>query len=247
MDSSEFSTSRIIDWLIQIASLLFAALSWFFDLTPFLPFIDWRWFAIIFTSLFIGYSIYRIIKLENILFSKTPKIVVHSHPHITELPNSEQRWFVFLDTIMEYRVLQISFANKPKRNTELNHAVKLNAQLIYKDVKGNILVGPIYAHWSNPNEPSGKKEALSDELIYDDLDSSGVPKSIYLAILKLPSRTVYAFSNSSYINGFDNPFFELYEDIIDLDIILKGERVNKVFRYRIYNDGKNLSLRIEMR
>lgn len=246
MDSSQYSTNRIVSWIILIVTLLLSAFSWFLDLTPFLPSTDWQWYAIIFTCLFIGTSIYRIINLENILFSKTPKIVVHTPPFVTKLPFSEARWFALHDTIFDYQIASISFANKPKRNTELNHAIGLNAQLTYKDVDGNILVGPIYAHWSNPNKPSNKKEALDDRFIYEELDSSGVPKSIYLAIKNLPNKSCYAFSNLSYIEGFENPDFCLDSKIIDLDISLKGERVKKYFRCRIYNDGENFPLRIEL-
>lgn len=247
MDSSKYSTKKFLSWIILIGSMLLSALSWFLDLSPYLPSTDWRWYAVIFTVIFFATSISRITNLENIISSKTPRIIPYEPPCVTDIPFSEVRWFVFNDTIMNYQMAKISFANNPKINTELNHAKGLNAQLIYKDVDGKILVGPIYAHWSNSDGPTDKEDALSNRLIYEDLDSSGVPKSIYLAVKNISSKSCYAFSDLSYFDGFENPAFCLEPDVIDLDIILKGERVKKVFRCRIYNDGENFPLRIEMK
>jgi len=247
MDSSNYSTKKILSWVILIGTMLLSALSWFLDLSPYLPSTDWRWYAVIFTALFFGTSIYRIINLENIIFLKTPRIILHEPAHVTSIPFSEVRWFVFHDTIMNYQIAKISFANNPNINTELNHANGLNAQLFYKDVEGNILVGPIYGHWSNSDGPRNKEDALNNRLIYENLDSSGVPKSIYLAIKNLSSKSCYAFSDLSYFEGFENQTFCLDSNVIDLVIILKGERVKEVFKCRIYNDGENFPLRIEMR
>jgi len=247
MDSSEYTNNKIISWIILFFTLFGSALSWFFDLTPYLPSTDWRWLATIFSLLFIGTSIYRINNLERILSSRKPKIEIHESPYITELPFNEERWIISSDLEgMDNKIAKIAFINNPKNNTELNHAKRLSAQLTYRDINGNKLFGPVYAHWSNSDIPKEKIDVMSKRFIYRDLDSSGACDSIYLAIKNESSKWCYAFTDESYLEGFENPKFCLNSNIIEVEILLKGERVKKIFKCRIYNDGESTPLRIEL-
>jgi len=91
MDSSKYAIKKLFSWIILIGSMLLSALSWFLELSPYLPSTNWRWYAVIFSVIFFATSIYRISNLENILSSKTPRITIHEPPWVTDIDDATKK------------------------------------------------------------------------------------------------------------------------------------------------------------
>lgn len=250
MNSSEYSIKKFISWFFLIITLLGSAVSWFLDLSPYFPNSDWRFLAIIFTLLFAFNAIFRINKLERLISDKTPNVIIHKKPHIEELSlRNELLWLVSqnseeISSGDIHQVARISFANVPKNNTEQNHARRVSAKLIYKDTHGKIILGPIYARWTNSDIPRKRSDYKKDKFIFQHLDSAGLSRSIDLAYKMVSSDRCYAFSNINYIEDINYSPFWIKEKSFYIEIILTGERLNKRFTCEVYNDGKGKPLRV---
>ena len=252
MDSEEYTKNKIINWLIILGAMVLSAISWFLDLSSLIPGSDWRLFAIIFTIIFIFSSIYRITRLESILSSRIPNIVIRKLFTTRISLGNSLTWQVSTGYSEDYnssgihRIARMSLANEPKHSTEFNHAKRVAVELTYKAGNGKILLGPIYGRWSNTDRPSSQSEYKEDKYIFQNLDSSGLSKSIDLAYKMDSSNRCYAFSNVNYIECINYYPFWLKEEKIIIEILLIGERVKKKFKCALYNDGEGNPIRVEM-
>lgn len=251
MDTENYTTRRIFFWATEILMMIVSAGSLFLDVRGIIPNIEWQWVAIGSILIFIFTAFRHIILLEGDLFSKVPKIVIAINPYIEDiLMNSGKQIFVSSkgETVNRNvsKFIKIAFANRPRNNTENNHAKRITAQLTYTDEKGNVLVGPIYARWSLSDQPKNSDEIKN--LIFHHLDSSGKIEPIDIAFKIYSEDVCYAYNNNSYFfPDLKNPAFEIRSSVINVKVELIGERVNrkKIYKFRFYNDGKNSPIRLD--
>ncbi len=248
LDSEEYTKNKVLNWIFNIGLIVLSAISWFLDLSSFFPNYDWRHFAIIFSIIFIVSSIIRISKLESVLSSKTPNIVIHEGPYIVEWMIMPKSWYVSGSENQVHREVPkfalVSFSNEPKIPTELNHAKKLTVKLIYNNNKGDIIVGPIYANWGGFVDDSGNRKQT--DYIFHDLESNGFPKAIIFAIKYDSSESCFAFNYDNFHNYYrTNHDYAMTAREINVEIHITGERVNKKFNCTLINNGIGFPLLVE--
>jgi hypothetical protein len=253
MDTENYTTNRIFFWATEILMAIISAGSLYLDVKGLYPKVDWQWIAIGAMLVFIFTAFRHIILLEGDLLSKIPKISIAIPPYLEDVQMNSGKPIIVSskgETVNRNisKFLKIAFANTPKHNTEKNHAKRITAKLTYRDKKGNILVGPIYARWSLSDQPKNADDLK--RLIFYELDSSGKIEPIDVAFKIYSEDICYAYNNDSYFHpDLKNPEFELKSNVIDVKIELSGERVNRkrIYKFRFYNDGKNVPIRIEER
>jgi hypothetical protein len=251
MDKAGYSSIRIFYWATEIFLLIVSTGSLYFDFRGILPQIDWRVIAAG-ALLFFAISAFRhIVLIESDLISKTPRVKMARDPYLDFVQVNSGKPIIISprgDTIGRNisRFVKFSFANTPKHNTENNHATRLTARLTYFDEKENMLLGPIYARWSNSTPPKTRDD-LKD-VIYYQLDSSGKPEPIDIAFKIDSEGSCYAYNNEAYFaSDLKVPEFEIKAAVVNVKIELRGERVNRNFKMQFRNDGVNTPIRITER
>lgn len=248
MDKKGYTTSRIVSWTLEFVSMLVFVVSLFFDGKLMFPSVQWQWVAIWAGLVFILTALQHIIRIEGDLFSRVPKITIARRPYIEKIRMTSGKPIIVSpkgETAREgiSNFVKVAFANTPKNNNENNHAKRVTARITYLDQKRHVLVGPIYARWSNSSQPRSRDDIKS--LIYQELDSGGKPEPIDLAYKIESEPFCYAYNNDSYfMPDFKCPEFELRESIINIEVKLTGERVNRTYKYMIFNDGKDTPIRL---
>lgn len=191
----------------------------------------------------------HIVLIESDLISRTPRIIMAREPYIELVQMNSGKTIIISskgDTVGRNisRFAKFSLANEPRHNTENNHAKRITAKLTYFDEAGNKLVGPIYARWSNSVPP--KTRADLGQAIFHQLDSSGKPEPIDIAFKIDSEDSCYAYNNEAYFaSDLKVLGFEMKEQVINVKIDVRGERVKRKFKMRIFNDGVGKPLRIE--
>ena len=251
MDNEGSTTNRVLNWIFLIVTFSGSALSWYFDLSGYFPNFGWSLAAIIFLILFAGFSIKRIVNLENDLWQRKPNVIIHHGPYLENVQLSSGKPIIISEkgeTVQREisRFAKLAFSNNPKHNTELNHAKRVTAKLTYRDESGTVLVGPIYARWSNSDQPKNLEDIKNKRLLFRQLDSGGVPEPIDLA-LKIDSEAVcFAYNNDSYLFSLKHPEYRMTANVIYVEILLTGERIKKKYFCKIINGGKNIPLTVTL-
>ena len=142
MDKQGYTGNGIVNWGMEILSMITTVVSLFFDFKGILPEYPWQFIAIGAAILFVVFAFRHIISFEGDLFSKVPRVILVGHPYLENVQMISGKPIIISakgDTVNRNisRFLKITFANSPKHNTENIHARRITVKLTYCDKKGN--------------------------------------------------------------------------------------------------------------
>lgn len=137
------------------------------------------------------------------------------------------------------------FSNNPVMRVEQATARKVFAQISYYNDSKRRLVGPIFGRWGDTEQPGTRSPFDPNrDLLSVDLESSGLPRELNLALKYPDENVIYAFNNDSYVySGWKNPSFILKEKQVFIHVRLSGENVDDSDLWILLeNKGKSLTL-----
>ena len=227
----------------EIMSAVWTGFNLALDTSPIFPDIEPRFLALAGFCLFVILIFIHIFTLDSQLNSKMPNIEQSGSPYVKDQVSARsvrQSALAIdgkLETTSYVKFCGVKFRNCPKRPTELNHAHDVRAELIYYDMEGKLLVGPIDGRWSESVGPKISTDIPS--LRFTKMKSSGESNPLDLAV-KYPGETFfYAYNNDSYfapqISPFRLPDYKIDHKEVLVMVELIGSRVKLRKKYKIVN------------
>lgn len=227
-------------WVYVVGEIMSAAwtvVSLLLDLQGFGTKYDLRLWALIGFVIFVVLVITHLIQQYSIIQGATPRISIFEHPSL--VPDQ----FAFTiregrkekDVVVNVLFVRARFSNNPNNRTSNNTGKNVTAQIAYYDKNKNLILGPIFGHWSE----SGYPENIDiNNFLSTDFLSNGVPKSLDLAIKFEDADVFYAFNNENYVYdlnyGWRDESFRLGTSTILMQVKLIGEMVEEEFWFRLF-------------
>lgn len=183
-------------------------------------------------------------KLE-VIENARPNIEPYEPPYVDERPLVQSRG-------QETRVVPLNFfhiklANNPSVRTEQATARKVFAKLTYYNEAGRKLLGPIIGRWGDTDQPGTRSPFTpTRDLQAVEIESSGLPRELDLALRHPQTNSIYAFNNDSYfVEDWRKPDFIINEATIYIQVELSGENADDTELWMLLEnstDSQNIRL-----
>jgi hypothetical protein len=182
------------------------------------------WLVVVFLAIQVAILGLELQSIQN----ARPQLEVYDVPYEDERPLITAINGKPTGHVTTIQCFHIRFADNPKLRVEQSTARKVFADLTFYTASGKRLIGPIHGRWGDTEQPASRSLFTPNrDLLSVDLESSGLPRELNLAIKHLDDDVIYAFNNDSYsFSGWRHPNFRMTQKKIFIHIELSGENVD---------------------
>ncbi len=239
MDERGNKETSWLFWGLEVINFAVTVASFYLDATGFMPEVPWQFIAIGALFFFAYLAFNRIIKLDKLMWDRTPNIKL-KETKVRKGGMLSKKPFILSEKgeqvkSRETYYAQAIFINEPKKGTEKNHGNNVRAILTYYDDKGNIEHDSLVGRWAGSAEPQSNNHI--QEIIRRRIRSDGSNETLDIVSKPEDGNSWYVYTNENYkFQNMIDESLKLTSKVIDVCIELRGDRVKRYFWVRIRNE-----------
>lgn len=260
MDKRESLKQYITDlrwwgWVVMVMNI-FTATNVYSTVTghPFINIPVWIWVSLLIAGLlFMPFFAYHRIRTKlNDILKVVPNIELYGSPYVDARPIYS---YPSTKVAGQFSVIgtpffaHIIFCNNPRVRSIETTAKSINAKITFFDDEEKQVLGPIFGRWEGTPQPATLPPfAPIRDLLKIDLEPTGLPRELDIALKYPDDEFCYAFNNKSCISSRDwrMPAFMLKGHSFYIKVRLVGiPMLDETWWFKLSNLGKGDGLKIE--